>query len=193
MDQPHVAALNGSLRDASKTRIVLEAALESAAESGARTSLLDLREYQLPAYDPDTREPADVATLSRTVADAEAVVLGTPNYHGSYSGVLKNTLDYLGRDEFEGTTVGLVEVAGGEFPGPALEHLRRVARTLNAWTLPLEVGVPSSHETVGRQGIRDESVQARVEEFGRELARYAGVERFPQLRDSTEAEVAPSG
>lgn len=186
----HVVALCGSLRDASKTRIVLHEALEAAASTGATTELVDLREYDLPPLDPDEPTPDDARALQRTVAAADAVLLGTPNYHGSYAGLLKNALDHCGRDEFGGTVVGLLEVAGGSYPRPALAHLRGVCRTLNAWTHPLEVGIPNAHSTVGADGIADEDVADRVRDLGREVAAYAGLEEYPDLVEGRSERVA---
>jgi NAD(P)H-dependent FMN reductase len=188
---PTVVALCGSRRDASKTRTALRLALEAARDEGATTELVDLREYDLPALDPTTPDPSDADRLRDQVAAADAVLLGAPNYHGSYSGVLKNALDYCGRDEFGGTTVGLLEVAGGSFPGRALDHLRAVARVLNAWTLPVEAAVPRSHETVTDGSVADDDVANRVRRLGTDLATYAGVERFPETAD-TAAAAAPT-
>jgi NAD(P)H-dependent FMN reductase len=179
--EPHVVALCGSLRDASRTRVVLAEALAAARTAGGTTELVDLRNLDLPALDPDAPTPPDAAALADTVAGADAVLLGTPNYHGSYTGALKDALDHLGRDEFGGTTVGLVEVAAGSHPGPALAHLRAVCRTLNAWTVPLEVAIPDSHSLVREDGIADDDLTDRVRRLGAELVRYAGVERYPEL------------
>lgn len=179
MTDTHVVALCGSLRDASKTRVALREVLAAARAAGATTELVDLREYDLPPFDPDERDAGDALELARIVDDADAVVLGTPNYHGSYSAPLKNALDYCGRDEFAGTTVGLLVVAGGEFPTPALEHLRTVARTLNAWTLPTQVAIPSASAQVSEDGITDSDLAERVETLGEQLAAYAGVEQYP--------------
>jgi len=99
-------------------------------------------------------------------------------YHGSYSSPLKTALDYSGFDEFEGKTVGLVAVSGGGFPTPALEHLRSVVRALNAWTVPLEVGAPNSHETFEDGGVSDGELRDRLEELGTEVVRYAGVNEY---------------
>jgi len=171
--QPLIVGICGSLREDSKTRIAVELALSAAAERGATTELVDLREYDLPPLKSTAEPVPDADRLRSTVERADAILLGTPNYHGSYSGVLKNALDYCGRDEFEGKTVGLLEVAGGSYPGPALIHLRQVCRTLNAWTLPTEVGVPRSHATVDTDGISDGDVADRVKRLGRELAANA--------------------
>lgn len=186
----HVAGLCGSLRDDSRTRIALRETLDAAERAGGTTTLVDLRAYDLPPVDGDDRDAGDAARLRRTVGGADAVLLGTPNYHGSYAAPLKNALDYCGREEFAGTTVGLLEVAGGSFPKPALAHLRAVCRTLDAWTLPLEVGVPDAGSTVGPEGVADPEVAERLRRLGEQLVRYAGVERYPEQR-GTAVEPAP--
>jgi NAD(P)H-dependent FMN reductase len=178
---PHVVALCGSLRDASRTRVALEQALDGARAAGGTAELVDLRDLDLPPLDPDAPTPPAAAALADTVTDADAVLLGTPNYHGSYTGALKDALDHLGRDEFGGQTVGLVEVAAGSHPGPALAHLRAVCRTLDAWTVPLEVAVPDSHSLVRDDGVADADLAERLDRLGEQLVRYAGVARYPEV------------
>jgi len=112
---PHVAGVCGSLRDASYTRIALDHALTAAADRGASTALVDLREYDLPVFDANHRDAGDAERLQETIQRADSVLLGSPMYHGSYSSALKNALDYCGFDEFENTTVGLLAVSGGAF------------------------------------------------------------------------------
>lgn len=175
-DSPTVVGPCGSRRDGSKTRIALAAALDAARERGGAASLVDLREHDVPPLDPDAPTLPDVEELQGVVEDANAVVLGTPNYHGSYSGTLKDALDHLGRDEFAGTTVGLLEVVGGSYPGRAIAHLREVARTLNAWTLPVEVAIPASHSTRRADGIVDDDVADRLEALGRDAVDYARID-----------------
>lgn len=98
---PSVVAVSGSLRDESYTRTALQYVLRAAADAGAETTLLDLRESDLPVYDPDRdlEDQGDAAAATRLVREADAVALGTPVYHGSYSGALKNFHDYCGFDE----------------------------------------------------------------------------------------------
>lgn len=188
-DPPRVVAICGSLRDRSTTRTAVETALAAARDAGATTELLDLREYDLPPLKGADAVP-DADRLRDEVATADSVLLGTPNYHGSYSGALKNALDYCGREEFADTTVGLLEVAGGAFPGTALVHLRTVSRTLNAWTLPTEVAIPEAHATVGADGIEDEALAERTRTLGRELVAYAGVAAYPESGSSVEGRLA---
>ncbi|AXR81964.1 NADPH-dependent FMN reductase [Natrarchaeobaculum sulfurireducens] len=102
--------------------------------AGASTKLLDLREYELPIFaaDCDRADTGDAQRLTDRLSEADAIVLGSPTYHGSYSSPLKAALDYSGFDEFRGKTVGLLAVSGGAFPVAALEHMRSVCRALNA-------------------------------------------------------------
>lgn len=181
----HVVAVSGSLAEDSGTRVALREALSAAEREGARTTLLDLREYDLPTFDADDPDAGDAPELRRRLREADAVLLGTPMYHGSFSSPLKAALDYSGFDEFEGTTVGLLAVSGGGFPTPALEGLRTVTRALDAWTLPLQVGVPDSHERFDGDELVDDALRERVRRLGTELVRYAGVERYPEVTDRT--------
>ncbi|GAB3036195.1 NADPH-dependent FMN reductase [Natronobiforma cellulositropha] len=172
-----VLALCGSLRDASTTRLALEHALDAADEAGAATELIDLREWDLPLFDPDDRDRGDAARLKARVAEADAVLFGTPVYHGMISSALKNAFDYLGKDEFEGTTVGLLATAGGGSYAATLEHLRTGVRTVHGWTLPHEVGIRRASAAFDEEGaFVDPDIDARVRKLGRMAATYSFVE-----------------
>jgi len=179
-DTKQIVALCGSQRDESRTRHALEKALSAAEAKGATTELVDVSTIDLPVFDPDQSDTGDARELRRLVRNADGVLLGSPVYHGSYSSVVKTALDYCGFDEFEETTVGLLVVAGGGFPTPALEHLRSVARTLNAWVLPHQVAIPNAHSAFKAGELTDESLVERVETLGTDLVDYAGVESYPQ-------------
>jgi NAD(P)H-dependent FMN reductase len=180
MNDVHVTAVVGSLRAESYTRQSCRRAL-SAAESyqGVETDLLDLRELDLPVFDADDREAGDAADLRERVRAADSVLLGSPVYHGSYSSALKNALDYCGFDEFEETTVGLLCVAGGAFPTTTLDHLRSVARALNAWVLPHQVAVPRARNAFVDGEPVDDDLAERVDTLGRRLVEYANIEPDP--------------
>src|SRR6185503_8115610 len=111
--------------------------------SGATSRLIDLREYQLPfvtAPDGPEQQLADVKRLRAEMRSADGIILATPEYHGSFSGVLKNTLDLMGFEEFEGKMLGLVGISGGRMgASDALNTLRTVGRALHAWVLPQQV------------------------------------------------------
>lgn len=191
--QPHVVGLCGSLRDGSRTRLALREVLSAAESAAATTDLIDLRGYDLPPLNAVDGSVEDADRLRDQLSAADSILLGTPNYHGSFSGVLKNALDYCDRDAFEGKTIGLLEVAAGEFPGSALMHLRIVCRTLQGWALPTEVAIPNSHSIIGECGIDDPELSARARRLGEELVRYAAAPTYPEsLTENTEVDIGGS-
>ncbi|WP_049924760.1 NADPH-dependent FMN reductase [Halopiger djelfimassiliensis] len=182
----HVVAIAGSLREQSTTRIALQRALEAAADAGASTELIDLREYDLPIFDADRdrEEAGDAALLAARVREADAILLGSPMYHGSYSSPLKTALDYCGFDEFRDKTVGLLAVSGGSFPVTALEHMRSVCRALNAWVLPHEAAIANSHSAFEDGEFVDPDLEERVATLGRRAVQYATIEPEPASFES---------
>ena len=131
-----VVGLSGSLRVGSYTSMVINIALQGAQEVGVQTEFIDLKKYNLAFCDGRNDEasyPEDVVTLKKTVAKAQGIILGTPEYHGGFSGVLKNVIDLMGFDEFEGKMIGLIGVSGGTMGAAnALNSLRNVGRALHA-------------------------------------------------------------
>ncbi|WP_265111871.1 NADPH-dependent FMN reductase [Halosolutus halophilus] len=181
MTDIHVVAISGSLRETSYTRRALERVLAAADRAGASTELLDLREFELPLFDADVdRDDAgDADDLARRVREADAIVLGTPMYHGSYSSPLKTALDYCGFDEFADKTVGLLAVSGGAFPVTALDHLRSVCRALNAWVIPHEAAIPNASAAIEDGEFVDPKLEERVATLGRRAVQYATIEPDP--------------
>ena len=173
-----VVGICGSLRKNSYTRMALKVALEGAQEFGIKTNLIDLRDYNLVFCDGNQDEkayPEDVHKLRSEVSAAQGVILGTPNYHASFSGVLKNALDLMGFDEFEGKMVGLVGVSGGNRgAADALNSLRTIGRVLHAWVAPQQVSIPEAWKHFDQAGnLKNASLENRVKEVGRQVAKFA--------------------
>lgn len=173
-----VIGICGSLRPGSYTRMVVEIALLGAAELKCETQLIDLRDYELVfcnGNEDESTYPKDVFKLREEVRRADGIILGTPEYHGGYSGVLKNALDLMGFDEFEGKMLGLVGVAGGAMGAfSALENLRNVGRALHAWVVPEMASIPQAWKEFGDNGkLKDPKMEKRVKEVGRQVARFS--------------------
>ncbi len=183
---PRVVGVCGSLRETSNTRVALTCTLDAATERGARTELIDLRNLDLPVYDADQEDVGDAADLKARVREADAILLGTPMYHGSYSSPLKTALDYCGFDEFEDKTVGLLAVSGGSFPITALDHLRAVCRALDAWVLPYQAAVPNASSKVEDGEVVDPAIAERVAVLGERAVEYASIEPDPACFESEE-------
>jgi NAD(P)H-dependent FMN reductase len=173
-----VAGICGSLRPGSYTRLALVLALRGAEEAGAQTELIDLRDYQIifcDGKDDESLYPEDVLKLRANVRRAQGIILGTPEYHGGYSGVLKNALDLMGFDEFEGKLLGLIGVSGGRVGAiGAMHSLRDVGRALHAWVIPEQAGVPDVEEVFDEQGrCKDPETEERLKAVGRQVVRFA--------------------
>jgi FMN reductase len=87
-----LVGIAGSLREGSYSHQALAIAARTAQALGAEVTILDLRQLNLPFCDgtQDYEDYPDVALLRQTVQDADGLILVTPEYHGSVSGVLKN-------------------------------------------------------------------------------------------------------
>jgi FMN reductase len=185
-EKVRVVGICGSLRKGSYTRVALAVALRGAAERGAETKLIDLRDYQLGFCNggDEADYPKDVARLRENVRNAQGIILATPEYHGGYSGVLKNALDLMGFDEFEGKMIGLVGVSGGGMGAfGALSALRSVGRALHAWVVPEQAAVASVDEVFDEKGnCRDERIEKRLKAVGQQAAKFAGLHNSEQAR-----------
>jgi NAD(P)H-dependent FMN reductase len=171
-----VVGISGSLRRDSYTRLAVAEVLRGAEAAGAETQLIDLRKYQLVfAGGDEGAEPPDVIRLRQEVAAAHGIILGTPEYHGSFSGVLKNALDLMGFDEFEGKMIGLVGVSAGRIGAfDALNSLRNVGRALHAWVVPQQVSIPEAPVSFGADGrLTDPELRQRLHEVGSKVAEFA--------------------
>jgi FMN reductase len=176
-----IVGLGGSLRHASRSRAALRRALEGAAAAGAETRLLDLRELDLPMYNPDQDTPGETsAEFIDSCYFADRLIWSSPLYQGTISGALKNALDWLHglgqRDPpyLHDKVIGLISAAGGTQGLQAINTMEFAVRALRGWAVPYVVPVASADrvfEAAG--GIKDESVQVQLSTLGREVLRVA--------------------
>jgi NAD(P)H-dependent FMN reductase len=183
-----VAGICGSLRQESFSNMALQVALAGAKEAGAQTRLIDLREYRLIFCDGKEDEsgyPTDVFKLREDVRAAQGIILATPEYHGGYSGVLKNALDLMGFEEFEGKMLGLVGVSGGGMGAfGALNNLRAVGRALHAWVIPEQASIPQAWKVFDAAGnLQDSDLEKRLKDVGRQVARFAYLHTSKQAQE----------
>lgn len=177
---PTIVGVCGSLRTHSTTRTALAHALDAAAAAGASTTLMDLREYDIPIYNGDNPAAGDTPQIRDRLHTADAVILATPVYHATIASPLKAALDYCRRTDLEATTVGLLCTTGGQFYGPAFSHLRAVAQILDAWVLPHHVTVPNAGDAIDDDAIQDPDIRQRLDRLGEALVAYATIDTHPE-------------
>jgi FMN reductase len=161
MTSPYIVAVGGTLRPNSSTERAMRHVLEVARRAGARTQLISGASLQLPLYQPDNPERSALAqALVAELALADGIILGSPGYHGSISGLVKNALDYAedlredARPYFSGRAVGCIATAGG-WPGAinTLGALRDIVHALRGWPTPLGAAINTADNVFDDEGV----------------------------------------
>ena len=149
-----VLAVIGSLHQKSVTGTVLHHIASELESAGCHVDILDFAKEPLALYNPDTaHEGPAYAALRGRVDHADVIILGTPDYHGSISGAMKNFLDHFWR-EFAGKLFVSV-VASHEKGLTVIDQLRTVARQCYAWSLPYGVSFTEGHDVMDGQIVGD--------------------------------------
>ena len=172
-----VVGVAGSLRTTSATLMAVRYALVGAEECGAQVEVLDLAAYDLPFLGREQERTA-VMAVERFLTDlrgADGIILGSPEIHGSISGVLKNALDLTNRELFEGQMLGIIGVAGGRMgASETLNQLRTIGRSLHAWVVPTQVSIAAVDEAFDSRGEpADQEIGERLKLVGRQVAHFA--------------------
>jgi FMN reductase len=177
-----VVGLGGSLAHKSRSLAALRIALDGAAGAGAATELLDLRELDLPMYNPDDeRDPPPAAsTLIEACHDADGMLWSSPMYQGTISGAFKNALDWLhalGSREppfLHDEVIGLISAAGGTQGLQAINTMEFAVRALRGWAVPYVIPVASAFRVFDPDGrIIDEGIELQLRTLGAEVVRVA--------------------
>jgi FMN reductase len=165
--------MGGSLRPGSRSRVILDAALRSAATLDAQTSSWTVDEEPLPFYRPgETPDPATERFLKQ-VRDADAFIWSSPAYHGTLSAPVKNLIDHMDalRDDrppfLAGKVVGVLSIGEGTLAAvQAVGALTEAAHALRAFVVPLSVPVCDAARAVQDGKVADTAVAARLANLG---------------------------
>ena len=178
----HVVGLGGTVRTGSSSEQALRIAVAEAAVQGATTRVFTGAELErLPMYAP---EAGDGGPMARELVDhlrqADGVIIASPGYHGSMSGLVKNALDYtedMREDRLPYLTdrsVGLVVTAyGWQAAVTTLDALRAVVHALRGWVTPYGAAV-NSLQTQFTDGVCSEpQVAEQLHTVADEVVRFA--------------------
>ena len=202
-DRLTVVGLGGSLAPRSASLAALRIALEGAAEAGATTELLDIKQLSLPMYDPADNHPADsVLRMCDRIHAADGLIWSSPMYNGTISGSFKNALDWLkllgdrNPPYLTDKVVGLISTAGGVQGLQAVNTMEFVVRALRGWAVPLVMPIAQAWKAFDEHGLpQDRQLTEQLHALGREVAR--GACQFalepPTKEDAAraEAEISP--
>ncbi len=166
----NVLAVVGSLQRSSVTRTVIKHVADGLRAQGCAVDTLDFLNEPLALYNPDTAyDLPGYATLQGRVDQADVIVLGTPDYHGSLSGAMKNFLDHFWH-EFAGKLFVTI-VASHEKGLTVTDQLRTIARQCYAWTLPYAVSFMDEVDVKGSEVVSD-SLRKRLDMVVRDARVY---------------------
>lgn len=111
-----------------------------------QVDLWDLASHPLPMMETPINPNVELENasnkLSQLLTQADGIVLVSPEYHGSYTGVLKNALDYLGT-EFKRKPVGVAVTGSGKMGGiNASVQMQHLVLSMGCFAMPQKLLVP---------------------------------------------------
>ena len=184
----------GSTRQNSFNRRLAHAAADMARASGAEVTQLELGDLDIPMYNADLEAratPPDVMKLKQILLEHPAWIICTPEYNGSYTALLKNTIDWAsspvrldpawadGSRSFTGKVVGMLSASNGALGGlRSQSHLLPLLINLQCWVAPKAFALGRAGEAFDADGKlvnenHRQSVQAVVDQVLFAAARLA--------------------
>ncbi len=180
--KPMILGIGGTLRKGSSSEKALLVALKAAEEAGANVKAFTGAKLDLPHYDATNRAGIGAASeLLELYRRCDGIIISSPGYHGSMSGMIKNALDYLeelradNRVYLEGVPVGCIVCAyGWQATGTTLMALRSVVHALRGWPTPLGVTINSTLTTFDQAGeCSDQRITEQLGALANQVTTFA--------------------
>lgn len=166
----------GSTRQQSFNRKLAHATAAIARDAGASVTLMELSDFNIPLYNADLEAqgtPADVIRLKEILWQHPAWIICSPEYNGSYTALLKNTIDWAsspvaghaewsdGTRPFAGKVVGMLSASNGALGGlRSQSHLAPLLLNLECWLAPRHFALPRAASAFDAQGQLVDASQA---------------------------------
>lgn len=179
---PNVLVVCGSSRPDGYLEQVVGLAATAARSAGAQVRELFLHELHLPLMiwgDPNQANSPHVARVRELASWADGFVLGTPEYHGSMSGALKNWFDFL-YGELAGKFAGVVATTGGGTGDMSITAVKTCFQWCHGFVLPFHAAASAS--CFEGTTLTDARVMDRIQRVGHDVVRYT-----PLIRGAFEA------
>ncbi|RJU85700.1 MAG: NAD(P)H-dependent oxidoreductase [Candidatus Poseidoniales archaeon] len=153
-DKPlKVIGLAGEYRSSSKSGMLVNLALKMAKEQGADVEFWDLDERPLPLVGEEgCWAHPNVKAFQTLLEESDAFLLSSPEYHGTMSGVMKNTMDWMYDKHVGGKVFGLMSTLGGVTNANTLNHMRISLRWLHGWPVPEQLAIGHVKEAFDEDG-----------------------------------------
>ncbi len=200
-DAPLIVGLGGTMTANSSSERVLRHVLRACEVSGAETLCFDGQALDMPMYGFGTARTDKVAALVDGLRRADGIIITSPGYHGTVSGLIKNALDYVedmakdDRPYFEGRAVGLISVAAGwQATGTTLATLRSIVHALRGWPTPMAVTVNSRMPVFADDGtVNDMALGAQLDTLASQVVGFARMRALDDLSRAAAAAETQEG
>ena len=168
ISRPKLLVFAGSTRLDSFNRKLAGVAATLARTSGAEVTHIELVDFDIPMYNADLEArgtPPDVMTLKQMMHDHPAWIVCSPEYNGSYTALLKNTIDWVsspvkgdaqwseGFRSFTGKVVGVLSASSGALGGlRSQSHLVPLLFNSQCWVAPTTFALGNAGTAFDAQG-----------------------------------------
>lgn len=178
---PLVVGIGGTPNPGSSTESALDVALSAAVDAGLRTRKFGGEALgSLPFYNYGCLAQSEVGReFVAAIREADGIVIASPGYHGSISGLIKNALDYVeetARDDrayLDGLPVGLIVTAyGWQATGSTLGTLRSIVHALRGWPTPFGAAIKVEPGMFVGSACEDDNVRAQLRTVGRQVTDF---------------------
>ncbi len=173
-----LVGLVGSLRKDSLNRRLFRALRQVAPEG---VTLEEIEYGDVPLYNADLGQVEAVERVKRALAEADGVVIVTPEYNYGIPGPLKNVLDWVSRPAYQSVLAQKPVAVLGAAPGPigtarAQGQLKQVLLGMVAHVFPhAELAIGSGPSRLGEGGeVKEEATRELLEEFVGSFVRFVG-------------------
>ena len=163
--QVQVLAFAGSTRAESVNKKLVQQAANLASELGAEVKFIDLKDYPLPIYDADLEAqygmPENAKLLQNLMVNSQVILIASPEYNGSLTGLLKNTIDWVSRsptksasrEAFQRKKFALMSASPGPMGGAkGLLHLQTILQDIGGIVTPQYVTVGKANQAFDEKG-----------------------------------------
>lgn len=178
-----LVAAAGSVRPGNFTSKALALAVDEIHKHPeVSVEVIDLVSAHLPF--PGQGPSEDGKRIQKQISEATGVILATPEYHGSFSSIMKLLIENLGFPSvLAGKPVALLGVAAGQIGAvKALEHLRSVCSHIGAIVLPGTVSVAGVQQLFDQQGrILDSATEKRIRGVADQMLEYIHTNLCPRV------------
>lgn len=187
-----IVGIGGTIRADSSTETALSITLDAAQRAGAKVTLFGSDFLlSLPHYGTkEATHSGQAKDFIEAIRAADGIVLASPGYHGTVSGLVKNAIDYLeetardGRPYLDGIPVGLIVTAfGWQATGSTLMAMRSIVHALRGWPTPMGAAIKCVSGMFSRGRCLDPSVVTQLDRVADQvvsMARLQALQRNPQ-------------